>query len=137
MAMHSVPEQNASERNAPERKESLWWLTVSPCIWVGHFLACYITVALWCEKLAGPNGKLDSVVWLALGYTALALAGIGATGVHAYRRYQEAGAHIANDFDTPEARHRFLGFAGLLLAAMSALAVVYVALPFGFLTTCR
>ncbi len=119
----------------PEHKESLWWLTLGPAIWMAHFLACYITVALWCEKLTTQHGPLGTARWLAGGYTAIALLGIGASFWHAYRRHRRGT--IPQDFDTPDARHRFLGFAGLLLNALSALAVVFVFLPFGYLATCR
>jgi hypothetical protein len=121
----------------PEHKESLWWLTLGPAIWIGHFLACYITVALWCEKVAAPNGSLGSARWLAVAYTVVALLGIGASAWHAYRRHKQGVGSIPHDFDTPDERHRFLGFAGLLLDALSALAVLYVFLPFGYLATCR
>ena len=34
----------------PEEKESLWLLAVSPAIWAGHFVLCYLTAAIWCAN---------------------------------------------------------------------------------------
>jgi hypothetical protein len=46
----------------------------------------------------------------------------------------EATTH---DLDSPEDRHRFLGFATLLLSGLSAVAVAYAALAATFFDTCR
>jgi len=46
----------------------------------------------------------------------------------------EATTH---DLDTPEDRHRFLGFATLLLSGLSAVAVLYAAFAATFFDTCR
>lgn len=119
-----------------ERSESLWWLTVSPGIWALHFLACYITVALWCAD-GGRDDALGVVSYVAGAYTAVALTAIVAVGVRGFRRHRRFYETTAHDFDTPEARHGFLGFAALLLSLMSAIAVIYVALPFFWVNSCR
>ena len=121
----------------PEGKESLWWLITAPCIWAAHFLLCYITVALWCEKVAAESGALQTARLLAVGYTLLALLGIAAVGVDAFRRHQYGNSSPPHDYDTPEDRHRFLGFAGLLLAIVSAIAVAFVGMPLAFFDSCR
>jgi len=120
-----------------EKRESLWWLAVAPSLWAAHFFSCYVAVALWCEKVVARDGLLGVTRWLVAGLTVATLVGIYATGRHAYRRHSFQNAPIPHDFDTPEDRHRFLGFAGLLLSILSAIAVVYVALPFGLVATCR
>ena len=119
-----------------EKNQSLWLLTAAPSIWALHFLLCYLTAAIWCGMLAGRDGPL-STVRLAIGaYTALALIGIGITGWIGYRRHTYGNATPPHDFDSPEDRHRFLGFATLLLSALSAVATLYVALPAFFIRSC-
>jgi hypothetical protein len=121
----------------PEENESLWLLTVSPVMWVAHFLLSYLTAAIWCAKLAGPNGSLGGVRVAIAVYTVLVLLGIGFTGRLALRRHQFGSATAPHDFDTPEDRHRFLGFATLLLSALSAVATLYVALAAVFIGSCH
>lgn len=119
-----------------EREDSLWWLTVSPGIWALHFLACYASVALWCAR-AGRAASLAGVTTSVAGYTSIALVGIIVVGLRSFRRHRRFYETTAHDFDTPEARYGFLGFAGLLLSIMSGVAVVYVALPFLWVDSCR
>jgi hypothetical protein len=120
----------------PEAKESLWLLTASPVIWAAHFLLCYATGAIWCAKVAALGGPLESARIAIVIYTALALAAIGVIGWIGYRRHSTGSAALPHDDDTPEDRHRFLGFATLLLSALSAVAVVYAALVAVFIRTC-
>lgn len=120
-----------------EKNESLWWLAVSPAIWIVHLLACYITAAIFCAKAGRGDVPLDVVRIAITVYTAVAVAGIAAIGIRGLRRHQYGDASTPHDFDTPEDRHRFLGFASLLLSGISALGVLYVALPAIFIGTCR
>lgn len=121
----------------PEENESLWLLIASPMLWVVHFLLCYLTAAIWCAKLAGPAGSLGGVRVAIAVYTVLALLGIGITGCGAFRRHSFGSATVPHDFDTPADRHRFLGFATLLLSALSAVATLYVALAAVFIGSCH
>lgn len=121
----------------PEKRESLWMLTISPVIWSLHFLLSYATAAIWCEKMAGRDGSLWDVRVAIAVYTAVALIGIGITGWIGFRRHSYGDAETPHDFDSPEDRHRFLGFATLLLSALSAVATLYVALAAVFIETCR
>lgn len=117
-----------------EKHQSLWLLTASPLIWAAHFLLCYATASIWCAKVVGPGGSLTTVRVAIAVYSALALAGIGVVGWIGYRRHSFGHAELPHDADTPEDRHRFLGFATLLLSGLSAVAVLYaglVALFFG------
>ena len=119
-----------------EERQRLWIIAVSPSLWLAHFLACYLTVAVWCAKVAQPS-SLGSVRWAVAAYTALALPGIALTGWLGYRRYRlGAGARLRHR-DTPADRQRFLGFASLLLSGLSVVAVLYVALPALFIEDCR
>lgn len=128
--------QSSAQNETRERNQSLWLLTASPVIWAGHFLLCYVTAAIWCEKVAGEDGLLGTAQTAIVVYTVAALVGIGIVGWSGYRRHRYGTATSPHDADTPGDRHRFLGFATLLLSALSAVAVVYAALTVVFLDTC-
>lgn len=117
----------------PEKKESLWMLATSPVIWAAHFLLCYVTAAIWCAKVGGPLGSVRLAIAI---YTVAALGGIGTMAWIGLRRHTFGSATVPHDFDTPEDRHRFLGFATLLLSALSAVAVIYVAIVAVFIERC-
>jgi hypothetical protein len=120
----------------PEQNESLWVLAASPAIWVAHFMPCYLSAAIWCEKVVGPSGSLREVRLAIAVYTVLALVAIGLIGRVGLRRHRLGRATVPHDFDTPEDRHRFLGFATLLLSSLSAVATLYVALAAVFIGSC-
>jgi hypothetical protein len=121
----------------PEENESLWILTAAPVIWAAHFLLCYLTAAIWCAKFAGADGSLWNVRVAIAAYTAVALVGIGITGWLGFQRHSFDASTVPHDFDTPGDRHRFLGFATLLLSAVSAVATLYVALAAVFIGSCH
>jgi hypothetical protein len=120
----------------PEQNESLWVLAASPAIWVAHFMLCYLSAAIWCEKVVGHGGSLREVRLAIAVYTVLALVTIGSIGWVGLRRHRLGSATVPHDFDTPEDRHRFLGFATLLLSSLSAVATLYVALAAVFIGSC-
>ena len=120
-----------------EKHQSLWLLTASPTIWAAHFLLSYATAAIWCAKMVGPDGSLTTVRVAIAVYTMLALIGIGIIGRIGYRKHSFGHAELPHDADTPEDRHRFLGFATLLLSALSAVAVLFAALVAVFFGTCH
>lgn len=126
-----------TDTDLPEKNESLWVLAASPLIWAAHLLLSYCTAAIYCVKLAEPDGSLGPVRIAILAYTALALPAIGVIGWRGWRRHDFGDASLPHDFDSPADRHRFLGFATLLLSGLSAVAVVYQALPAIFLASCR
>lgn len=120
-----------------EKNESLWLLTISPAIWAAHFMLCYLTAAIWCAKLAEPDGSLGVVRVAIAIYTVLALAGIGITGWVGYRKHRFGNSPLPHDSDSPEDRRRFLGFATLLLSALSVVATLYAALVAVFFWSCH
>ena len=120
-----------------ESRQSLWRLVVSPAIWAGHFLLSYTTAAVWCAKFAGPDGSLGGVRVAIAFYTAIALLGIAANGWGGWRRHRHGSGITTHDFDTPADRHRFLGFATVLLAALSFVAVVFAAIVALFFEDCQ
>jgi hypothetical protein len=132
---------------------SLWLLTIAPTIWAAHLLASYVTGAIWCAKFAGPGDPLGNVRQAIAWYTAVALVGIVIVGWEGLRRHRHSSTSVGaspstalrasrteattHDLDSPDDRHRFLGFATLLLAGLSAVAVLYAALAATFFETCR
>lgn len=120
-----------------ERGESIWMLFVAPSIWGLHFLLCYVTAAIWCAKATSALAPLGAIRTTIVIYTVLALGAIAAVGWIGYRAHSYGSAEVPHDEDTPEDRHRFMGFATLLLAGLSGLAVVYAALVAVFVETCQ
>ena len=121
----------------PLDKGSLWLLTIAPTIWAAHLLLSYITAAVWCARFAGPDAGLGGVRRAVTWYTAAALVGIAVVGWEGIRRHRYGTEATTHDLDSPEDRHRFLGFATLLLAGLSAVAVLYAALAATYFETCR
>jgi hypothetical protein len=121
----------------PLDKGSLWLLTIAPAIWATHLLLSYITGSIWCAKFAGPTGALRNVRTAIAWYTAVALVGIIVVGIEGFRRHRYGTEATTHDLDSPEDRHRFLGFATLLLAGLSAIAVLYATMAAAFFETCR
>jgi hypothetical protein len=125
-------------RDAGVPGESLWAMIVAPTIWAVHFLACYILAAIFCAKAAAPSADFGTVRWWIAGFTVLALAGIGACAIQAFRlgHFME-GKAAPHDADTIHDRRRFLAYATLLLSGLSFVATLFVALPAVFVASCR
>jgi hypothetical protein len=126
--MTDVPaSEHAAADDLPERPAFLLLVAGAPAVWVVHFLLTYIGAAVWCARFAGANGSLDPIRIGVAVITAAALAAIVLIGAGGYRRHRHGTETEPHDSDTPEDRHRFLGFATLLLAGLSFVATVYVA----------
>lgn len=116
----------------------LWRVIVAPLIWAGHFLFCYVLAAVYCEKV-GRGAELGEVRIIVAVATVAALAGIAWSS---HTLWQVRGRSLTdNDFEyehnTPEERHRFLSHVALMLCVLSAVAVLYVAIPIAYLSSCR
>jgi hypothetical protein len=122
--------------DVPDR-HSLWLLTIAPTLWALHLLLSYATAAVWCAKFVPEGGQLGGVQTAILWYTAVAMAGICATAWEGFRRHRHGTEATTHDLDTRDDRHRFIGFATLLLAGLSAVGVVYAAMAARYLDTCR
>jgi hypothetical protein len=116
----------------------LWRVIISPSIWALHFLACYVSAAIYCEKL-GRDTPLGDIRLLVIVVTVVALGGIFWSTLGLWRVHERSLTD--NDFEyehnTPEERHRFLSHVALMLSVLSAVAVVYVTIPMLYLETCR
>lgn len=113
---------------------ALWLLVLGPALWALHFLLCYITAAIWCARVAG--GGLGGARAAIAVYTAVAVLGMA---FGAWRGFRQAGQCRGAGLhrDSRDARRRFLGYATGLLALLSLLATVYVALGAVFIGDCR
>jgi hypothetical protein len=117
----------------PEQRTSLASLVAAPLIWAAHFLLSYVTAAIWCAKVAGADlGGARAAIAV---YTVAALLSILVIGWRAARRHRLGDS--PHDRDSPEARHRFVAFATLLLAGLSAIAIIYAALAAALVGSCR
>lgn len=116
----------------------LWRVIAAPIIWAVHFLFCYVFAAIYCEKLGRDAALHDVRIAIAVA-TLVALAGIGLSTRHLWA--VRGRSLTDNDFEfehnTAEERHRFLSHVALMLCALSAVAVAYVAIPAFYLASCR
>jgi hypothetical protein len=127
---------SGSVNETKEKSQHLWLLATAPLLWAVHFLLSYITAAVFCAKFVGPDGSLSRVRIAIAAYTVGALLSIGVTARLAWSRYSYDGAAEPYDADTAAGRHRFMGFAALLLCALSAVATLYAALAALFIRSC-
>lgn len=128
------PERKHEHAALPEGDESLWRLAAGPGIWLVHFLLSYVAAAIVCAKFPAmlPSVRVAIALLAVLAMTAIALV-----GWHGHRRHRSGDASRPHDGDTAEDRHRFLGFATLLLCGVSLVAVAYTVLVPLFIGDCR
>lgn len=116
----------------------LWRVIAAPIVWALHFLFCYIYGAVYCAK-AGRDASLDGPTTVIVGATVVALSLIALSTHHLWK--VRGRSLTDNDFEfehnTPEERHRFLSHVALMLCVLSAVAVLYVAIPMIYLSNCR
>lgn len=110
----------------PLTADRLLSLFAAPLIWIGHFVLCYGLVSLACAY-GFAGARLG--VWL---LTLLALTLLGATAWFNLRKWRAARRRDDADQDM----HAFFAWNSLLLCALSALALIWVAFPAAFLPPC-
>lgn len=113
----------------------LWWIVIAPTLWAIHFLACYLTAAIWCEKAITSETSGPPMLWIA-GYSIVALAGIVWVGVLSFRNFRSGSPPLPYDFDDPSDRTHFLGFTAFLLSLLSGIATLFTVLVFLLVRTC-
>ena len=118
---------------ASETHQSLWRLIVPPAIWAAHFTASYATASIWCVKVGGHEAFWQIRAAIAV-YSIIALGGVAIIGWMGYGECSRGAGAFSSD--TPESRYRFLGFATLLLSALSAVAIGLAALVLFFFRSC-
>jgi len=136
---HPRPTQGEpAERAAwPESRASLWKLIGGPTVWAVHFLLSYVTAAIWCAKSVGVAAPLGNARIALAAYTVLALIAIAVLGWRGWRQHRRESVSLPHDAASAADRHRFLGFATLLLCGLSFVAVVYMAIAMSVIGTCR
>lgn len=100
-------------------------LLFAPLVWAAHFLASYVTAAIDCAGRA--DGGLIESRGLIGAYTVIALLLIGVHAGRSLAAYRASGAE----------RVRFVGYTGFLLALISAIAIVFAALPLLLSASCQ
>lgn len=120
-----------------ESRQRLWVVPGPLVIWGSHFMLSYITAALWCGRAAGRLGTLGPARTAIAVYTACALLAILAIAWIAYRAHSLGDESPPHDADSPADRHRFIGFASLLISGLSAVGVIYSAMTIVFIETCQ
>ena len=119
-------------------RDSLIGMVASPLVWAGHFLACYIVVALACAfgfgtEAGGEWGIVRIVLLIISTGAVLIIAGLTFL---AYRRWGQSGGSEP-PHDHRQERHQFMSVAALLLSVLSGIAVVYTTIPLLVLPTCH
>src|SRR5690606_29009220 len=118
------------------RMKSPWTLVAGPTVWALHFLACYVTAAVWCAKMSrfATLGEARIALWV---LTALALALIAWFGLRGLRAHRRGRVGLPHDDASAADRSRFLGFTSMLLCGLSLVAVLYSALAIAIIGDCR
>ena len=130
-------EGDTDQPKAPAgREETLWLLAFAPLMWMVYFLLCYVTAAIWCEKVVGRSGSLDGARLAIALYTIATLIGIGLVIWRGYNKHRFGTGELPHDADSASDRHRFLGFATVLIGGLSAVATVYTALTILLIDSC-
>ena len=123
-------------REFREEASSLWLITIAPTIWALHFVLVYGATAVICAKAA----TLGAFETLRQGIAVATLLALVLILVVAWRSWLQwdylTDYEYSHALPTGEHRHEFLGHAAFLLAVMSAIAVVFTALPALFIDGC-
>ncbi len=111
------------------------WLVLPLFTWAAHFLASYITIAIWCAKSSSSDAMPARLA--VGGFTVLALVLIGSFGVRCWRQHRRGNHSPPHDDNSPQDHSRFIGYAGFLLALLSAVATLFTALVVVFVGSCH
>lgn len=127
--------ERADEDEFRDENRSLWRIALAPTVWAFHFLFCYCGAAIWCAK----HGGVEGITFLRLSIAALTVLALAIIGWQGWRSFHQWDPHETSEAELrfPESRHNFLGHAALLLSIISAIGVIYVAMPAIFIATCR
>ncbi len=136
MARHN-PFHNEELDSWAEESDSIWRIAFGPLIWATHFVLTYGGTSIACFKLFRHDWAFPSLRVGIGAITVLALAGIAVVAWRSWRRWDYLDDYdYEHDEAVEEHRHEFLGHAAFLLAVLSAVGVVYVALPAIFVNSC-
>jgi hypothetical protein len=132
------PREREELESWAEESDSLWRIALGPLIWAIHFVLTYAGAAIVCEKLVGEQAWAMPFLQLSIaGISVLALALIAWIGWRSWRQWDYLDDYdYEHDRSVEEDRHEFLGHAAFLLAVVSFISVIYVALPAIFVAEC-
>lgn len=120
-----------------QTRDTLWTLIATPTIWAGHFLFCYVVAAFDCAPNERIFETIEATRLAIAGVTAACLVAIAVIGLRAFREWRFNEGSFPHDEDTADDRERFMEFSSLLLAGLSFIAVLFVALPALLIADCR
>lgn len=118
-------------------RDNLWTLIATPAAWALHFLACYVAAAWNCAPNSDVFGTIGGVRLAILALTVPALGFCLLVAWRAAREWRANGGSFPHDGNSSAVRERFLEFSSLLLAVLSALGIVFTALPALMIVDCR
>ena len=112
--------------SAPQTRSltDLLWLLVGPVVWFLHLVVLYGAEALTCRP---PIGSGRAMMWMGAAATIAALGALAMLAAVSIRRVQDA------EEQTDAA---FLRKTSLLLALLSAVGVIWGALPLALVPVC-
>lgn len=110
-------------------RDHLLSLLSAPLVWAGHFLLCYMAVSLACATSA--DGALGVTAMIA-ALTLAALVLLAWIAWLNYRKWMDARRGYRPDADT----QNFFSLNAMLLCAVSAVALIWVAAPAAILPPC-
>jgi hypothetical protein len=118
-------------------------LLASPLVWALHFLASYLTAAIWCARASADAGVgafetgMEVVRAAIAVYTLGALLALALVGRRGLREHRQVQGDTPQESDDRTERRRFIGFAAVLVSGLSAVAVTFVGLAAAFFGSCR
>jgi hypothetical protein len=126
-------------------RANLVTLVTAPTVWALHFLVSYTAAAGYCAKTMADARVFTGASWpdITVARLVIAAATVVAAAVIAFCAKQAWGHWQDGDNERPydepsfDGRQGFLGFATLLLCGLSAVGVIFVALPAVFIGDCR
>lgn len=131
------PSEQEELKSWAEARDSIWRLAFGPLIWTAHFVLTYGGTSVVCLKLYEFGWAVPFLRGSIAAITVLALAGIAVVAWRSWKRWDYLDDYdYEHDRAVEEDRHEFLGHAAFLLAVLSGIGVVYVALPAVFVSTC-
>ncbi|QDV42384.1 hypothetical protein Enr13x_22290 [Stieleria neptunia] len=123
--------------NGNDHGSAIWWIVAAPSVWAAHFLASYLTAAIFCAKFADSDRSAGEVQMAVMAYTVLAMVILAGVGWVGYRRHQSGHDGGPHDGDTRADQRRLVGLSTFLLSCLSAVATVFTALVLYFVGTCH
>ncbi|MFG0262799.1 MAG: transmembrane prediction [Novipirellula sp. JB048] len=132
--MKMPPEQHDDSKPTAIRHR-LWWIVISPLVWSLHFLTCYITSAIWCQKYAATGDPDELRLFIAV-VTGIAVLAISVVAWLSFKNVRTSEATVPYDFDDPAERTHFLGYTAFLLSLLSLVATLFTALVYVIVRSC-